>query len=390
MRDFLRFRGALATVTLLAAGTLAAILAACGGYGGGSNYGGGGGGGGGGTCGGGYGTMCPKPTITLTAPAAGSYSGTVPMSATANASSTYGLTVTQVQFLVDGMAVGTGTLGSMSSYTFMWSTTKANDGAHTVTATVTDSAGGMTTSGAVSITITTAAAAMVSMTPAQIFPMPMSHGSGRVHMTVRSESGALSGRVNLVGVSATAVTLNEGFAGATGPAVVRLAPGGSAGEWQIPAGALLTAEQLTALSQGKLYVIAASAAYPRGEIRGQIVPPHVAVTFAPLSAVPGAQSVSRGAGGVIATTVDRSALTLSVHVSSTGADDADAARVASAGRMLAELSKDAVDFGHWSTELAPIAAGEVQRFEAGQWNVRIATPVELSGALHGDISAPAH
>ena len=110
-----------------------------------------------------------------------------------------------------------------------------------------------------------------------------------------------------------------------------------------------------------------------------------------MSPVRGVQSVGAGAGGVIAATVDKNALTLSVHVNSNGVDDADAARVASAatGGTLALLSKDAVDMGHWSVELASVGASEVSHFEAGQWNVRIATPVELAGALGGEISSPA-
>src|SRR2546430_10158144 len=51
---------------------------------------------------------CALPIFTLTAPASGAtVSGTVALTATASASSTYGLTVTSVAFLIDGTAVGT-------------------------------------------------------------------------------------------------------------------------------------------------------------------------------------------------------------------------------------------------------------------------------------------
>jgi hypothetical protein len=60
---------------------------------------------------------------------------------------------------------------------------------------------------------------------------------------------------------------------------------------------------------------------------------------------------------------------LSIYVNSTGVDDADAAEVDSAatGRKLAVLSKDSVEMGHWSMELAPISAADVGQFEAGKW-----------------------
>jgi len=387
MRDTLRFTRALASLPL-AAGVFAAILTACGG--GGSGYGGGlGGGGGTVSCGNGYSNACPAPTITLTAPAAGStVSGTVALTATASASSTYGLTVTSVEFLIDGTMVGTVT---SSPYTFMWNSTAVAKGSHMLTATVTDSHGDTTTTPAITITTTGMTAAAVTMTPAQMFPMPMSHASGMADLTVELETGATRGTVKLAGLSATAVTINEGFAGATGSTVIRLAPrGGTASEWEVPANALLTAEQLTGLSQGKLYVIATSAAHPRGEIRGQITPDNVAVTFSTMAPDPQARSLGTAAGGLVATTVDKNAHTLSIHVNSTGVDDADAAEVDSTatGRKLAVLSKDSVEMGHWSTELAPISAADVGHFEAGKWYVSIATPVEVKGALHAQISAP--
>jgi Bacterial Ig domain/CHRD domain len=387
MRDTVYLSGAWARVTLLTAGAMSVILAACGGYGGSSSYGGGGM-----SCGGAYGTMCPAPTVKITAPANNmTVSGTVALTATASASSTYNLTVKSVVFMVDTTTVGTGT-ASGSSYTFMWNSAGVTAGSHTVTATVTDSAGGTATN-SVMITTTGMAAAAVAMTAAEIFPAPMSQGMGVGNMSVRFETGAVRGTIKLAAVNATAVSINQGFAGTTGPAVIRLAPsGGNRGEWQVPAGAVLTAEQLRAFSQGQLYVIATSAKYPRGEVRGQIVPAGVAVTFSTMTPVHDAQSLGPGAAGVIATTVDKNALTLSVHVNSNGVEDADAARVVSSatGRTLAVLAKDPVDMGHWSTELAAIGAAEVQHFEAGHWNVSIATPVETRGALQGAISPEAH
>jgi hypothetical protein len=368
---------------LLVAGTLSCMLTGCGGGG----YGGGGSGGGM-SCGGAYQPACPAPMVTLTAPLPGAtVSGTVPLTATASASSTYSLTVTSVQFLIDGTAAGT---VASSPYTFMWNSTTVTKGSHSLTAKVTDSAGGTATTPAIMIN-TTGMAIAVAMTAAQIFPAPMSQASGMADLTVKLDTGATRGTVKLTGLSATAVTINEGFAGAAGPALIRLSPSGdNTAQWEVPASALLTAEQLTALSQGKLYVIATSAANPRGEIRGQIAPDNVAVTFSTMAPAAEASSVSLAAGGVVATTVDKSAYTLSIQVNSTGVDDADAAEVDSAatGRKLAVLSKDSVEMGHWSTELAPISAADVGHFESGKWYVSIATAVEAGGALRGQIRAP--
>ena len=388
MRHALRTRYALAAALLLMGGTLTGILAACGGYGGGSNYGSGGGGI---SCGGGYANSCPAPSINLTAPAAGAtVSGTVTLTANASASQAYGLTVTSVEFKIDGTSVGTATT---SPYTVMWNSAAVDNGSHSLTAQVTDNAGGVTVTPAVNINVQNMAGGNAAMGAAQIYPAPASGASGMADLSVKLATGAARGTVKLAGLIATSVTLNEGFAGTNGPIVLRLVPGSEqADEWLVPADALLTAEQITALQQGRVYVIAASAAYPHGEIRGQIVPENIAVTFSAMAPVRDAQAVNPAAAGVVAATVDRSAHTLSVAVSSSGVEDASAAEVADAatGRTLAVLTKDSVDMGHWSAELIPLTAADVSAFEAGSWYVRVATPVETGGALGGEIAAPRH
>jgi CHRD domain/Bacterial Ig domain len=368
---------------------LVALLSSCGG-----GYGGGGGGSAGAAaCGSGYSNACPPPTVAVTAPAAGAtVSGSVTLTATATASSTYGLTISQVAFMVDGTTVATATA---SPYSAMWNSTSVANGSHSLTARATDSMGDTATSSAVEITVQNPAAAAAAMTAGQIFPAPMSGASGMAHLVVKLESGAVSGRVTLTGLAATSVAIHAGFAGASGPALIGLTPSpgaelAGADEWEVPAGALLTAEQLAAFSQGRLYVMAASAAHPRGEIRGQLVPENVVVTFSALAPAAHAQAVGAGAGGVIATTVDRRNRTLSVHINSTGVDDSDAAEVVSAasGQRLATLTKDSVEMGHWSTELTPVSAAELARFESGQWFASIATAVDAQGALEGQIRAP--
>src|SRR6184192_1589994 len=230
-------------LALLAAAALPLILSACGG-----GYGGGGGGSGGGMgCGGAYQPVCPPPMVTLTAPAAGAMeSGTIALTATASASTAYGLTVSKVDFLIDGTLVGTATT---SPYTVMWDSTTVTAGTHMVTGKVTDSANDTATTPAVSFTTTGHAALTVTMTSAQILPTPSSSASGTAHITVKLETGAMRGTVMLSGLTATAVTINDGFAGATGPRVITLvANGGTAGEWDVPAGALLTDRKSTRLN----------------------------------------------------------------------------------------------------------------------------------------------
>jgi len=364
---------------ILAGAFMATAITACGG-----GYGGGGGGGGGGGCGGAYGGI-PCPTVALTAPAANAaVSGTVAV--TANAAAAMGYTIASVQFFLDG----TTSLGTVMSapYTVNWDSTMATNGSHSLTAKATDNIGGTATSAAVMVTVSGGKMA-AAMSSAQVFPTPDSKASGVARMGVEPGSGALSGTVTLSGMSAQTVTINQGFAGSRGEAVVTLAPrAGSAREFVVPANVTLSAEQAAALAQGRLYVIATSAAHPNGEIRGQLAPESVRVTFSELGASPEAASLGVRASGVAATTVDTRAGTLTVHVNTAGIDDASGARVLSGtGAALADLARSPVEMGHFSTELARISAADVESFEAGRLSVSVAASAIPSGALRGAISA---
>lgn len=250
--------------------------------------------------------------------------------------------------------------------------------------------GDSATSAAVMVTVTAAAAA--AMSPAQIFPTPSSKATGMARIRVDAQTGALTGTVSLSGMSARSVTINQGFAGSSGEAVVTLAPrAGSVGEFVVPANVTLSAEQAAAFAQGRLYVLATSAANPNGEIRGQLAPESVRVTFSELATAPEAAALGLRASGVAATTVDTRAGTLTVNVNTLGVEDATAARVLSgaAGTPIAELARSPVEMSHFSTELAHISAADVESFEAGRLSVSVAASAAPAGALSGAISADA-
>jgi CHRD domain/Bacterial Ig domain len=387
-----RIRQVVPTALLLAAGTFAAILTACGGGG----YGGGGGGGSTSSAmscstGGGYGgggSSCPAPTIQLVSPGA-TVDRSVTLSATASAAS--GASVTQVEFLIDGTSVGT---VKTAPFTLSWDSTTVADGSHTLTAIVTDSKGQTTTSSPVVFKVDNNPAFKVTLQSTQIIPEPTSSASGTASLTAKLANGSISGKVTLSGVTATAVTINDAFAGNRGPSIISLkASAATPGEWDVPPAALLTADQVTALMQGELYVIAISAVNPNGEIRGQITPANISVVFTKLS---GAQEVpavnNNAASGVAGVTVDSTANTVSVHLHTSGIADASAASVNTAaagatGARLVALAHDPADAGHWSVELAKVTAADLSNFDANKWYLNVVTATDPNGAVRGQIDA---
>ncbi len=98
---------------------------------------------------GGGGTTDSPPAVSMTSPAGGStVSGTILV--TADASDDHG--VTQVEFLVNGVVIGTDTVGS-GGWSVSWDTTTVPDGAHILTARATDTIGQTTTSSGLSVTV---------------------------------------------------------------------------------------------------------------------------------------------------------------------------------------------------------------------------------------------
>ena len=336
------------------------------------------------------GMSCMAPTVTLHSPGT-SVHLTVKLSASVT-SMRMDDPVMQVDFLVDGALAGTAT---MAPYGIEWDSTAVSDGMHTLSASVMDSMGAMATSAPLSVSVDNNPSFAVSLSPTQLMPVPASTAAGTATLAAKLASGALSGKVTLDGMAATAVTVNEAFAGNSGAPLLTLRAGAGSGEWDLPAAALLTAEQVTALLQGKLYLIAASAAHPGGEVRGQITPAGVMVSFAGMDGAQEVPPVSIAATGSAAVTVDSSAGTLTVHLHAAGVDDAMAAAVdngamGTTGGRLSTLAKDRVDPGHWSNELAVVSAADIANFAASRWYVNLATPAQPAGAIRGQIDAPAH
>ena len=117
------------------------------------------------------------PTVSLTAPPAGTVSGTVTLTATA----TDNVGVSGVQFLVDNAAAGR-RRHHFALQHVTWNTTTAANGTHTLTARARDAAGNITTSAPVTVTV---ANGVVDVTPPTVSSTapPAGTVSGTVTLT---------------------------------------------------------------------------------------------------------------------------------------------------------------------------------------------------------------
>jgi hypothetical protein len=162
--------------------------------------------------------------------------------------------------------------------------------------------------------------------------------------------------------------------------------------WDAEAGSTLTADQVNALLAGQLYVNVHTAAFPDGEIRGQIRPQGIDVAIAAMDGNSVVPPVVNSATGFAAMTVNEVANTATIHVQTTGVDDATEAHVhnAPAGQNasapLFSLMKDPAVPSHWLLEGQSVTQADRDALAANSLYVDVHTPGALAGALRGQLS----
>ncbi len=112
---------------------------------------------------------------------------------------------------------------------------------------------------------------VVPMAASQELPANASTATGTATLIVDPFTRAASGSFTVSGMTATDGHIHLGAAGVNGGIIIRMVTTtASPNVYSVPAGTILTADQFKAFKQGGLYFNAHSAAFPGGEIRGQI------------------------------------------------------------------------------------------------------------------------
>jgi hypothetical protein len=110
----------------------------------------------------------------------------------------------------------------------------------------------------------------LKLTGDQEVPANDSTAVGTGHILVAAD-GAVSGSVAAPTLPGMAAHIHVGAAGVNGPVIIPLTAG-PGGVWSVPAGAMLTPEQLAAYKTGGLYVNIHTPEHKGGEIRTQLKP----------------------------------------------------------------------------------------------------------------------
>ena len=326
------------------------------------------------------------PTVSMTAPTGGSVNRTVTITADATA----GAGVNRVEFLVDGNLLATDT---SAPYSADWNTSTVADGSHSLTARVVDTANTSVTSSAVAVNVLNSPVIDVAVSAAEVFPRTNSAATATGQLTFNLVTGVVTGGFTVSGITATVAHIHNGIAGTNGPVIVDFVQSATdANRWDVEAGDVLNADQVNALLAGQLYVNVHSAANPGGEIRGQIKPQGIALAIAGLDGDNVVPPVTNTADGFAAMTVNENTNIATVHVRTSGVDDATEAHVhnaavgQNASAPLLTLMKDPTAATHWSVEQQSITQAHRDALAADQLYVDVHTPAAPDGALRGQLS----
>jgi hypothetical protein len=110
----------------------------------------------------------------------------------------------------------------------------------------------------------------VNLTGAEETPPVTTAASGSGTISIAADK-SVSGTIKTTGIDGNAAHIHVGAPGQSGPPIITLEQS-AAGEWKVPAGAKLTADQYANFKAGKLYVNVHSAEHKPGEIRAQLKP----------------------------------------------------------------------------------------------------------------------
>jgi len=222
-------------------------------------------------------------------------------------------------------------------------------------------------------------------------PQVDSLAGGRAALTLNQATGDLVVQVRLTGLDdATNAHVHEAYAGKNGGVLVGLTKDAvNPARWYVEDGTL-SAAGLDAFNAGRLYVNVHSAAFPGGEIRGQVVPDNIQLIFAEVNGLQEVPANDSRATALAAITLDATASIITIHTNTSGIDDASNAHLHNAyggvnGGVRVGLVQDGGNPAHWFAEEQPLDAATLAAVLAGATYVNVHSPALTAGEIRGQV-----
>lgn len=227
-----------------------------------------------------------------------------------------------------------------------------------------------------------------ALSGAQEAPANASTAAGTATFSVDPATKTLTGTVTTTGIVGTAAHIHDGAPGVAGPVIIPLT-GGTAGVWTVPASTVLTDAQYASLQANSYYVNVHSAAFPAGEIRGQI---DLRVSFATLTGAqetPATASTATGYASlaVNATTGAVTGTVVTAGITGTGAHIHEAA-TGTSGSIIIPLTD--AGSGVWTLPAgATLTPAQVTSWQNGNLYVNVHTAAFPAGEIRGQLNLTA-
>lgn len=219
----------------------------------------------------------------------------------------------------------------------------------------------------------------------QEVPVNASAARGSASFSLNPTTRVLSGTVTTAGVEGTAAHIHDAAKGAAGPVVIPL-QGGPGGIWTVPDNTVLTEAQYTSLQANSYYVNVHSAAYPGGEIRGQI---ELRARFASLTGAQEVPASGSAATGYASIAVNSSTgavygTVITAGISATAAHIHEAAAGAS-GPVIVPLTS--AGSGVWTVPPgSTLTASQLNSWNSGALYVNVHSTAFPGGEIRGQIN----
>jgi hypothetical protein len=228
----------------------------------------------------------------------------------------------------------------------------------------------------------------------QEVPAVASAAGGSFAVTADVAAMTVTAHANTTGADdATAAHLHDAYAGFSGGVAVGLAQdGGDMAHWLVE-NAVLTSDQLTALSSGRMYLNVHTPANPGGEIRGQAAVRGIDVLFSDLSGDQVVPPVMATASGLVATTTNHATQEFVAVVNTVDANDATSVGVhlgaaGENGNEILSLMQTPASLTQWSA-ISTLDDASFEAYKTGSLYAQVATPAFPDGELRAQIGAPA-
>lgn len=218
------------------------------------------------------------------------------------------------------------------------------------------------------------------------------NATGTSTIFVDETTGDISGFVVADDLSGdiAAAHIHQAAAGQNGAVIIGLEQDAdNSNKYNVPEGSQLTDEQLASLLTGGTYVNVHTAAYPSGELRGQISPSGFKLSVNQLAGVYEVPAVDTNASGTSYISYNSGSTELSINVVTSGVT-ATAAHMHQAfagnnGPVIAGLTQDADDLSLWSSK-AELSADEFAAFKSGATYINVHSEAAPSGEIRAQVT----